>query len=152
MKYAIVKNGSTQLKIHEGDKVKVLGYTDKPDFEVLFFSDGKDVILDGDKLKEVKISSKPVKQGRERKLVVGRYKSKSRYDKQRGFRAQYSEFLISSIEMGKGTAKSEENVEKAEKVEVTKKKATSVSKTAAKPATAKKTTRTSKKLVKEETK
>jgi large subunit ribosomal protein L21 len=146
MKYAIVKNGSNQLKIHEGDKVRVMGFTDKADFEVLFFSDGKDVILDGEKLKEVNIISEPVKQGRERKLVVGRYKSKSRYDKQRGFRAQYSEFIISGIEMGKAPAKAEVKSEaKTEEKEKAEKKTTRT----AKPATEKKTTRTSKKLTKE---
>ncbi len=148
MKYAIIKTGSSQLKIQEGDKIKVLGFTDKPDFEVLFYSDGKDVILDGDKLKDVSINSKSLSQGRERKLTVGRFKSKSRYDKQRGFRAQFTEFLISSISLGKADKKSESNETSTLEKETVKPKKTTKS-TETKPV---KASKTSKKLESSETK
>ncbi len=106
MKYAIVKAGSNQLKVFEGDKIKLLGSMTKPDLEVLFFSDGNKAIMDKAKLGDVKITTELIKEGKTRKIVVGRYKSKSRYDKNRGFRAQYTEFKVSKIDFGK-TNKSE---------------------------------------------
>jgi large subunit ribosomal protein L21 len=108
MKYAIVKNGSNQLKIAEGDKIRLLGSVTKPKLEILFFSDGDNVLMDKSQLSDVKITTKSLQEGRGRKLLVGRYKAKSRYDKLRGFRTQYTEFLVSGIEYGKSDNKKEE--------------------------------------------
>ncbi len=119
MKYAIVKNGSGQDKITEGAKIKVLGTTTKPSFEVLYFVDGANVITDKNVLKEVHIESQVLDHFRTRKLVVGRFKSKSRYDKQNGFRAEYTNVLISSIGMGGKKAEKIEKAEKADKSEKT---------------------------------
>jgi large subunit ribosomal protein L21 len=100
MKYAIIKSGSSQLKVSEGDKIRVLGHTEKPSFEVLFFSDGSKIFTDKSDLKSVKITSSVTATGRERKINVGRFKAKSRYDKTRGFRAEFTEVTISKITFG----------------------------------------------------
>jgi large subunit ribosomal protein L21 len=139
MKYAIIKSGSSQLKVAEGDKIKVLGHTEKPSFEVLFFSDGSKIFTAKADLKNVKISSSVLGIGRERKISVGRFKAKSRYDKTRGFRAEFTEVLISKITFG--SEKASEEKESTVEAPVKEKKA-SVKKEAAakKPAVAKKTT------------
>ena len=78
MKYAIIKSGSSQLKIAEGDTIKILGHTDKPSFEVLFFNDGGKIYTGKNDLKSVKITSSVVGTGKSRKINVGRFKAKSR--------------------------------------------------------------------------
>ena len=100
MKYAIIKSGSNQLKIAEGDTIKVLGHTDKPSFEVLFFNDGSKIFTCKDDLKNVKVAFSVVAAGKSRKINVGRFKAKSRYDKTRGFREQFTEVNISKISFG----------------------------------------------------
>lgn len=100
MKYAIIKSGSSQLKVAEGDTIKVLGHTEKPSFEVLFFSDGSKIFTAKNDLKNVKITSSVLGTGKSRKINVGRFKAKSRYDKTRGFRAEFTEVNISKITFG----------------------------------------------------
>lgn len=100
MKYAIIKSGSSQLKISEGDKIKVLGHTDKPIFEVLFFNDGSKIFTGKDDLKNVKVAFSILGTGKSRKINVGRFKAKSRYDKTRGFREQFTEVNITNISFG----------------------------------------------------
>ena len=112
MRYAVLKLGSIQYKVSEGDLIKVAGTNDKPKFEVLFFSDKGKAVFDKDALKEVKVAISSEGTARGRKLRVGRFKAKSRYDKVRGYRDTFTNIRVDSILFG-----AEEKAEKPAKVE-----------------------------------
>ena len=125
MTYAIAKFGSQQIKLVEGETIKIMGHVEKPSFEVLFFTDGKNSFTDKADLKEVKVSTSVVAQARGRKLIVGRFKSKSRYDKTRGYRDTFTKLLISGISFkGEAISSPKEEVKKAPKKRTATKTAT----------------------------
>ena len=96
-KYAIIKIGSAQYKVHEGDTLTVDNQNGKVEAEVLLFSDGKETLLGDPTVKGVHVSLKLMREKRGEKLRVSRFKSKSRYRKVRGYRDTLSELLVEKI-------------------------------------------------------
>ncbi|KKS31490.1 50S ribosomal protein L21 [candidate division WWE3 bacterium RIFOXYC1_FULL_42_13] len=99
-KYAIIKIGSAQYKVHEGETLIVDNQNGKVDSEVLLFSDGKTTILGDPIVKDAHVKLKISGALRGDKIVVGRFKSKSRYRKNRGYRDTLTELLVEKIELG----------------------------------------------------
>ncbi len=103
-KYAIVQLDGKQYKVTEGLKLK-LNRQKGLNFDVLLYSDGKTLEIGDPLLKDVILKAKIVSDMLAPKIVVGRYKSKSRYQKTRGHRQPISIVLIESIEVVKKSAK-----------------------------------------------
>lgn len=101
MKLAVIKTGSKQYKVKEGDKIKVEklkgdeGATIELD-DILLFSDGDKVELGNPKL-DKKVSAKILKQSRAKKIRVVKYKAKTRYHKVYGHRQHFTELEINKI-------------------------------------------------------
>ncbi|MFA6098766.1 MAG: 50S ribosomal protein L21 [Patescibacteria group bacterium] len=102
MKYAIIATGGKQYKVHEGqvltceklDKKKGASVSfDK----VLLFSDGKKVELGKPYLKGVKATGKVTEEGKAKKVLVVKFKSKVRYRRKRGHRQQFTKVKIEKI-------------------------------------------------------
>ena len=89
MKIAIVKTGGKQYKVKAGDKFKV---------EKLVSEEGKsiklDVLLmaDGDK-----VEAKVIRQFRDKKIRVVKYKNKTRYCKVYGHRQHLTELEVTKV-------------------------------------------------------
>jgi large subunit ribosomal protein L21 len=96
-KYAVIQLGARQYTIHEGDVFSVERQTEKAKPVVLMFNDGKKTVLDAKELKEVAVSLKKISDYRDTKIVVGRFKSKSRYHKKRGHRQMLTSFKVEAI-------------------------------------------------------
>jgi large subunit ribosomal protein L21 len=137
MKYAVAKIGGKQLKITEGETFKI-EHQDKLKFEVLAYSDGKDVFFGTPFLKDITVKATLVGEEKSKKVRVGRFKAKSRYRKTKGHRQMMSIVKIDGISK-EGEADGEtKKVEKAEKVEK------AVAKNSVKKTTAKATAKVSK--------
>lgn len=150
MKYAIIKIGNRQFTVKEGEVFQVEKQSEPLNFSIVAFSDGKTLMVDPADLKDVKVGLKITGDKRERKIIVGKFKAKSRYRKMRGHRQDLSLIKVSNI-LAKGEeAKAEVEEAKAEKPvkkTVAKKEVKTKAKVAPKAKTVKKT---SKKLVKDE--
>jgi large subunit ribosomal protein L21 len=97
-KYAVLRIKGNQYSVKEGQEflVSFLG-DDKPEYEVLLISDGKEVKV-GKPTLDVKVSLKvitPEEKGE--KVEVFKYKSKSRFRKHTGFRAKYTRLQVEKI-------------------------------------------------------
>ena len=100
MKIAVVKTGGKQYKVKAGDKLKV---------EKLIGKEGKDVKLDtlliaeGDKVEvgtpmlKDKVEAKVIRQFRDKKIRVVKYKNKTRYHKVYGHRQHLTELEITKV-------------------------------------------------------
>lgn len=109
MKFAVIKTGGKQYLVAPGDKLKVeklakageKGGTEKGTEvifdEVLLTSDGKETKLGTPALAGVKVTAKRVADDRHDKLLVFKYKNKTRYRVKRGHRQPYTEVEILSI-------------------------------------------------------
>jgi large subunit ribosomal protein L21 len=101
--YAIVNTGGKQYKIQQGDVLrveKIPGEVGSPvSFDkVLMFSDGENVNIGRPVLDNVAVKGHIVEQGKDKKVIVFKYKRRKRYRRKLGHRQQYTAIKIDSIE------------------------------------------------------
>ena len=101
--YAIIEACGKQYKVAEGDEVFVEKLNLEAGSEVVF----EEVLLIGNKgkvkvgtptVKGAKVVAKVVKEGKQKKVLVFRYKNKTNHDILRGHRQPYTLVEITSIE------------------------------------------------------
>ncbi|MDD2731348.1 MAG: 50S ribosomal protein L21 [Candidatus Portnoybacteria bacterium] len=102
MKLAVIRTGGKQYIVSPKQKIEVEKLEGKEGGkvsfdEVLLLSDGQKVAIGQPKIAGVKISGKIVKQGRDKKVIVFKYKSKKRYQVKRGHRQAFSLVEIDSF-------------------------------------------------------
>ncbi|GIW70005.1 MAG: hypothetical protein KatS3mg101_0752 [Patescibacteria group bacterium] len=99
-KYAIIKIGPAQYKVHEGDNLTVRKQDDGVSADVLLYSDGKEVVLGAPMVENAHVYLKVVEHKRGEKIAVSRFKSKSRYRKTKGYRDELTVLHVEKIEFG----------------------------------------------------
>ena len=98
--YAIFENGSKQYKVSVGDLLKVekldaaIGATVQ--FPVLLTAD-ENGIKAGNEVKTVKVTAEIVSQGKEKKIIVFKYKAKKNERKKQGHRQPYTQIKVTAI-------------------------------------------------------
>ena len=102
MKFAIIETGGKQYRVSTGDKLKVekleVKEGDNLSFDkVLLIADGGETKIGKPYLSGVKVESKVLEQGRDKKKIVFKYHSKTRYRKKKGHRQPYTEVQITNI-------------------------------------------------------
>lgn len=104
MEFAVIKTGGKQYKVSQGSLVyiekmkEVLKKGDKVVFDkVLLVDDGKNTTVGTPYIAGAKVNAEVVEVGRERKVLVVKYKQKSRYLKRNGHRQPYLKIKIISI-------------------------------------------------------
>ena len=98
--YAIIATGGKQYKVSEGDVIKVEKLNaqagDTVTFDhVIAVSDG--TLKVGDDTANASVSATVVEQGRGKKVIVYKYKSKTGYHKKNGHRQAYTQVKIDKI-------------------------------------------------------
>lgn len=98
--YAIIATGGKQYKVSEGDVIKI----EKLDAEVGNAVTFDEVVAVSDNSLKVgkdvegsSVSATVVEQGRDRKIIVYKYKRKTGYHKKRGHRQSYTKVKIDKI-------------------------------------------------------
>ncbi len=98
--YAIIATGGKQYKVSEGDVIKV----EKLDAEagsivsfdqVIAVSDG--TLKVGEDVAKATVSATVMEQGRDRKVIVYKYKRKTGYHKKNGHRQAFTKVKIDKI-------------------------------------------------------
>ncbi len=112
--FAVVKTGGKQYLVSPGKKLKIEKIAApnggeprhgrdaeegaKITFDqVLLVSDDKETRVGTPFVKDAKVEAKVLKQGRDKKVIVFHYHSKTRHRKKRGHRQHYTEVEISKI-------------------------------------------------------
>jgi large subunit ribosomal protein L21 len=100
--YAVVRTGGKQYRVEEGRSLRVdrlagevgdsieLG-------EILLMGDGDDVTLGAPTVAGARVLATIAEQGRAKKIVVFRYKAKTRQRKKTGHRQQFTRLTVSDI-------------------------------------------------------
>lgn len=102
MKIAVIKTGGKQYKVKEGQALKIEKLNqktgDKIKFDTLLVSndDGTELKLGRPSLGE-KVEGKVLKHGRNDKIMVVKYKNKTRYKRNLGHRQVFTEVEIAKI-------------------------------------------------------
>ena len=142
--YALIEFAGKQFKVEEGSSIKV-PYVDgkvgsKVTFDkIIYMDDGKNKTVGTPIVAGVKIDGEIVSHGRERKVVVFKFKRRKGYQKKNTHRQEYSILKVGKVGKAKKVAKKES----AKPVEVAskpspKKEAVAEKKTAPKKTVAKK--------------
>ncbi len=104
MEFAVIQTGGKQYKVSKGDVVsveKIKGeYTkgDKVSFDkVLLVDDGKNTTIGTPYISGAQVDAEIMQVGRARKVLVVKYKQKSRYLKRNGHRQPFFKVKITSI-------------------------------------------------------
>ena len=101
--YAIIKTGGKQYKVAEGEVI----YVEKLEAEAgdaVTFDEVLAVVADGDVkvgkpvVEGAKVTGKVEAQGKEKKILVFKYKAKSNYRRRQGHRQPYTKVVIEKIE------------------------------------------------------
>ena len=101
MTFAVIKTGGKQYKVQEGDTLSVEKLEQKGDGvifeEVLLIADDKDVKVGKPLISGAKVTAKIIENGKGKKKMVFRYKSKTRQRKKKGHRQPYTKVQITKI-------------------------------------------------------
>lgn len=103
--FAVIDTGGKQYKVAVGDVFRVEKLGDDMEEgksisfdDVLLVDDGKGATTIGDPfIKGAKVEAKFIKNGKAKKVIVIKYKQKSRYFKKKGHRQPFSEIQITAI-------------------------------------------------------
>ncbi len=100
--YAIIETGGKQYKVAEGDVV----FVEKLDVEegaavtldkVLVVANGEDIKVGAPYVDGAAVEAVAVKNGKEKKIIVYKYKAKKGYHKKQGHRQPYTKLEIKKI-------------------------------------------------------
>src|SRR3990167_7333517 len=98
MKYAVIKLQGRQYKVEEGEEILVDKFTEKKvSPEVFLVIDGKEMKIGKPVVKSAKVKIKVMGNEKGEKIMVQKFKAKSRYRRKMGFRPQYTRLLIEKI-------------------------------------------------------
>ena len=102
MNLAIIESGSKQYLVKKGDKIQIekiageIGSSIQLE-KVLMVSDGADVTIGKPFISGASVEAKVLKQARAKKIIVFKYKAKSKYRRKQGHRQNYTELEIIKI-------------------------------------------------------
>ena len=101
-KFAVIKTGGKQYLVKSGQRLKIEKLDAKEggnvEFgEVLLVVDGDKVEVGTPTVKGAKVSARVLRHARDRKKIIFRYHSKTRYRKMKGHRQHFTEIEISKI-------------------------------------------------------
>lgn len=101
--YAIIQTGGKQYRVSEGDVVTI-EKLDIADGETVTFDSVLTIVKEGEVvigkplIAGAKVSAKVVAHGKEKKILVFRYKAKSNYRRRQGHRQPFTNVVIEKIE------------------------------------------------------
>ena len=100
--YAIVNTGGKQYRVQSGDTIRVESLPgDEGDLveleDVRMVSDEGEVTLGSPTVAGAKVTAEILGRGKAKKIIVFKYKAKTRYRKKNGHRQQYTELRITDI-------------------------------------------------------
>lgn len=105
MDYAVFKTGGKQYRVKPGDLLDVeklpLAVDSVAEFaEVLVVSDGGEATVGSPYVEGAKVLAKVQSHYRDKKIIVFKYKAKTRYRRMRGHRQAYTRLMIQDIQVG----------------------------------------------------
>jgi large subunit ribosomal protein L21 len=99
--YAIIETGGKQVKVAAGDVVYVeklnVEAGETVTFDKVLFVGGEDVKVGSPLVAGATVTGKVEKQGRQKKIIVFKYKAKKNNRKKQGHRQPYTKIVIDAI-------------------------------------------------------
>lgn len=103
--YAVIKAAGKQYKVSEGEILRLpihqgeVGST--VEFGEVLHLGGDNPVVGSPLVSDAKVAGKILRQGRDKKIIVYKFKRRKGYEKRRGHRQDFTEVRIESISQGK---------------------------------------------------
>ena len=99
---AVIRTGGKQYLVSPGKKIKIESKNKKEGSEITFnevllLGKNKKVEIGTPLLKDVKVIGKILRQGKNKKVIIFKYKAKKRYKVKKGHRQPFTEVEITKI-------------------------------------------------------
>ena len=105
MELAVIKTGGKQYLVSPGQKIKIekldLDLSEKKEIifdQVLLLKNDKEIKIGTPFLQDVKVIGKILEKGKNKKVIIFKYKPKKRYQVKKGHRQLFTEVEIIKIE------------------------------------------------------
>ncbi|MGD0992842.1 MAG: 50S ribosomal protein L21 [Gemmatimonadales bacterium] len=103
--YAIFRTAGKQFRAEPGRRLQIPTLEAEPGAkltfdEVLLGSDGKQVKAGTPVLKGARVTAEVVRHGKEKKIIVFKFKRRKNYARKQGHRQGFTEIRIDSVELG----------------------------------------------------
>ena len=100
--FAVIETGGKQVKVEVGTEIYVEKIEVEPDHEyvfdkVLLVNDEK-VLVGNPYILGAKVIATCIKQGKQKKIIVYKYKKRKKYRKTQGHRQPYTKLVVKAIE------------------------------------------------------
>ncbi|MED3549146.1 50S ribosomal protein L21 [Cytobacillus praedii] len=99
--YAIIETGGKQVKVEEGQTIYIEKLNaeagETVTFDKVLFVGGDNVKVGSPVVAGATVTAKVEKQGRQKKIIVFKYKAKKNYHKKQGHRQPYTKVVIEKI-------------------------------------------------------
>lgn len=99
--YAIIATGGKQYKVAEGDIIKVeklgLEAGETVSFDQVLVINNGELVVGNPTVANATVSAKVVEEGKNKKVIIYRYKRKTGYHKKNGHRQPYTKVQIEKI-------------------------------------------------------
>ena len=100
--YAVIATGGKQYRVSEGDKVRVEKLSGDAGAKVvldnvLMLGDGEQSKLGAPVVKGAKVEAEIIEQGRDKKVVVFKYKKRKQFRRKNGHRQSFTDLRITKI-------------------------------------------------------
>lgn len=119
--YAIIATGGKQYKVSEGDKIRVekldAEVGSKVKFDQVLLIGGDSVSVGNPTVKGASVTAEVLQQGKDKKVIVYKYKPKTGYHKKNGHRQLFTEVEIKKITVKAAKKAKEEAAEATDAAE-----------------------------------
>ncbi len=99
--YAIIETGGKQIKVEEGQAIYIekldTNAGDTVTFDKVLFVGGESIKVGSPTLEGATVTAKVEKNGKAKKILVFKYKSKKNYRRKQGHRQPYTKVVIEKI-------------------------------------------------------
>jgi large subunit ribosomal protein L21 len=99
--YAIIETGGKQVKVEAGQAIYIEKLNavegETVTFDKVLFVGGDNVKVGSPLVEGATVTAKVEKQGRQKKIIVFKYKAKKNYRKKQGHRQPYTKVVIDAI-------------------------------------------------------
>lgn len=101
--YAVIQTGGKQHKVSPGDELKVEKLNGNPGDviifdQVLMIADGDNIKIGRPYLEDSKVKARIIRHGKDRKIIVFKYKRRKNYKRKKGHRQHYTLIKIEEVE------------------------------------------------------
>ena len=100
--YAVFETGGKQHKVTEGEIIRVEKLDAEPGSEIVFdkvmmVKTDDDIMIGEPYVESASVKAEVIEQGKDKKIIVFKYKRKKNYQRKQGHRQQYTTLQIKAI-------------------------------------------------------